>query len=460
MHQLLSTKQTYALEEKILKTNQISIESLMNEAGQAAWHQMVNIYGAIPINMCIFVGPGNNGGDALVLALHAMQAGVLVDIVQVCPVKSACLANLYANHTHLNSAITNEYKDTYDVIVDGIVGLGYKQKNDDLIDNWIKLFNDMRGFKIAIDIPSGIDANSGFAKHFCIVDLTITFFAPKIGHFFSVGKSAQKKLSVALKHYYQPLGYHVVQHASLPPKPAHVHKYECGNVCVIGGSDGMEGAGFLSALAALKVGTGLSKYHYLSSHHMKFDPSIMACNYKEENIPSYIQKQTVCVIGPGLNEYDAQLVLGQLIHKDITLILDAGSFIALPTSYDFNNRCVLTPHVGEAARLLETSNDYILSNPIDSALKLNKLFKTPIVLKSSSTVLIFNGEVSLVINGSSLLATAGSGDVLAGIIAGYIARYGFSKKTLEQAIFKHASLSTFSKHASISLIASDLLKRL
>ena len=460
MYQLLSTKQTYALEEKILNVNQLTIESLMNEAGQAAWLQMVKIYGAIPNNMCVFIGAGNNGGDALLLALHAMQVGVLVDIVQVCPVKSNSVANLYATHAYLNNAITSEFKNAYDVIVDGVVGLGYKHKNDDLIDNWIKLFNEMHGYKVAIDIPTGIDANSGFAKQFCSVDLTITFFAPKIGHFFSVGKSAQKKLSVVLKHYYQPLGYHVVKHVSLPPKPAHFHKYQCGNVCVVGGSDGMEGAGFLSAIAALKVGAGLSKYHYLSSHHISYDPSIIACNYKIENIPSYIQKQTVCVIGPGLNEYDAKLVVDQLIHKDLTLILDAGAFIALPTSYDFNNRCILTPHVGEAAMLLGVSNDYILLNPIDSALQLNKLFQTPIVLKSSSTVLIFNGEVSLVVDGCSLLATAGSGDVLTGIIAGYIARYGFSKQTLEQAVYKHATLCTINKSKSISLIASDLIKRL
>ncbi|MDG2348556.1 MAG: NAD(P)H-hydrate dehydratase [Gammaproteobacteria bacterium] len=458
MYQVLSTEQTYLLEKNILNTYQMSVESLMNEAGQAAWNQMVNIYGAIPNNMCVFVGSGNNGCDALLLAFHAMHAGVLVDVVQVSPVKSTYLTNLYANHSHLNSVLTSEFKDTYDVIVDGVLGLGYIQKNDDIIDNWIKLFNDMHGYKVAIDIPSGIDANSGFSKQFCSVDLTITFFAPKIGHFFSVGKSAQKKLSVALRHYYQPLGYDVIRYVSLPSKPAYVHKYECGNVCVIGGSDGMEGAGFLSALAALRVGAGLSKYHYLSSNHISFDPSLMACNYKKENIPSYIQKHTVCVIGPGLNKYDAKLVLDQLIHKDLTLILDAGAFMVLPTSFDFNNRCVLTPHVGEAAKLLGVSNDYVISNPIDSALKLNKLFQTPIVLKSSSTVLVFNSEVSLVVDGCSLLATAGSGDVLTGIIAGYIARYGFTKQAIEQAVYKHAALCSYKKNKS--LIASDLVKRL
>lgn len=457
MQQILSTKQTYTLEELILKEQQLSIEMLMKEAGQAVWYQLINVYGVMPKNMCVFVGSGNNGGDALVLALLALKAGVSVDVVQVCPTKSKYLNNLYDEHEQLTQSLTDKYMHKkYDVIIDGVFGIGYKLREDDNINNWISAFNAMNGFKVAIDIPSGVDANSGFARQHCSVDLTITFFAPKIGHCFNVGKAAQKKLVVALKHYFKPYGYRVVQQNDLPPKALHAHKYECGNVCVIGGSNGMEGAGFLSALAALRAGTGLSRYQYLSSIHTTYDPSVMVERYKEDNIQTFINRKTVCIVGPGLNAQDAKLVMEQIINKDLTLILDAGSLTALPKSLDFNNKCILTPHVGEAAKLLEVSNDYILTNPIEAALILNKQFRTPIVLKSASTVLAFDGEISLITNGHSSLATAGSGDVLAGVIGAYVARYGLTRHVIEQAIYKHASLSDISS----SMIASDLIKGL
>ena len=162
---LLSTEQTYSLEKDILKKNKLSIEDLMAEAGAAVWHQLLYEYGQIPQSICIFLGSGNNAGDALVLALHAIDAGVKVDIVEVLPPKSKLLKTLLNKHTTLQSCyVVSADVHSYDVVVDGIMGIGFTNKEDTSVTGWIDTFNQMQAFKVAIDIPSGVDCNSGMAK--------------------------------------------------------------------------------------------------------------------------------------------------------------------------------------------------------------------------------------------------------------------------------------------------------
>lgn len=461
MNYLLSKQQTYDLESNILSKNNISIDELMFEAGTALWYQFLKRYGSLPKHVCVFIGSGNNAGDALVFVIHALNAGVSVEIIQVLPPKSKSLIKLIKDYPALTECFVDKpTHKSFDVILDGLFGIGFNQKVDDQITHFFNVFNDLKGYKVAVDIPSGIDTDSGYAQHHCQVDLTITFFSYKIGQFFSVGKSAQTEICVVLKHYYdEDFGDLVVNSKVFLDKSLHMHKYEYGNVAVIGGSTGMEGAGLLSSLAALKSGAGLSKYYYLSDLNINNEPSIISETYNKELIEYLTSKQSVCVIGPGLTKKDAKIVVGDFMNKDVHLIIDAGALHVLPKVYDFNNRCILTPHIGEAAKLLDVSNEYILTNPIEAAITLNKNYHTPIVLKAASTIVVFDGKISYITNGDPSLATAGSGDVLAGMIAGFVARYGFSRKAIEQAIFRHAELgSLWSKSNLSNLIASDLLK--
>ena len=461
MHHLLSRQHTYDLEEKITHSQSITLEQLMIEAGASIWHQSIHHYGAMPKTVCIFLGSGNNAGDALIFALHAIKQGVNVELIQVSPPKSNLLKHVIRNNPKLKQLFLEKPSmNHYDIIIDGMFGIGYKLQQNEKMNHWINIFNQLNGFKIAIDIPSGIDANSGYAYQYCIVDMTITFFAKKIGHLFSFGKSAQRKIIISLKYYFDnQYGYNEISYVKLEDRVAHVHKYQCGNVSVIGGSQGMEGAGLLSALAALRSGVGLSQYYFLGNLTANEEPSLITAKFEADYIKTFIMQNAVCVIGPGLNEVDAKEVISHCINRDLIMVLDAGILSVLPENYDFNNTCVLTPHIGEAAKLLNVTNEYVLANPIEAALNLNEKYRTPIILKGASSVIVYNGMISFITNGDPCLATAGSGDVLAGITAGYIARYGFSKQVIEQAVFKHAQLGNYwARNKKTNLIASDLLK--
>ena len=282
----------------------------------------------------------------------------------------------------------------------------------------------------------------------------------KIGHLFSTGKSAQNKTVVALKHYFNSsFGFQVVGSTSLEKREKHVHKYQCGNIVVIGGSSGMTGAGLLAALAGLRAGVGLARYFYFSDQLINTEPALMTNKYENAEISEMIKQRSVLVIGPGLRQDDANLVMNDYISRDLVMVIDAGALHALPKNYDFNNQCILTPHIGEAAMLLNQSNEYVMSHPIASAMALYKNFNTSIVLKAASTIIVFNGQVSVVTNGDSNLATAGSGDVLAGMLGGYIASYGLKKHIIEHVVFRHADIGKiWSQTNKQHLIASDLLK--
>ena len=463
MEFLLSKAQTYQLEKNILKKNNLDIKTLMNEAGSAVWYQTIRAYGQLPKRIAIFIGSGNNAGDAIIFALHAIDAGVKVDIIEVMPPKSELVKSILKQHPKLKSYYINQPKvNDYDVVIDGMLGIGYVNKSNDIVDQWINQFNQMNAFKVAIDIPSGVDSDSGSAQTHCKVDLTITFFAKKIGHVFSLGKSAQNKVIIALKHYYdQSIGFPVVGLSKLNKRAQHVHKYQCGNVAVIGGSTGMSGAGFLTTLAALRSGVGLARYYYLTDHFINLEPAIMTEQFSKAHLANMVDRHTVLVIGPGLNMNDAQMVMQDCLHKDFVMVLDAGLLHVLPHTFDFNNRCILTPHVGEAAKLLNQSNEYIISHPITSALDLYRQYNTPIILKAASTIIIFNGQVSIVTNGDPSLATAGSGDVLAGMLAGYVARYGLEQHVLEQVVYQHANIGKlWAQRTNANLIASDALKEI
>ena len=162
-----------------------------------------------------------------------------------------------------------------------------------------------------------------------------------------------------------------------------------------------------------------------------------------------------------INKHDSEIVAKEFFQRDLIMILDAGILEALPKSFDLNNQCVLTPHIGEAAKLLNQSVDYVINNPIMAALELYKQYNTPIILKGASTIIVFNGHVSIVINGDPCLATAGSGDVLAGMLAAHIAENGFSKCIIEQVVYKHANIGKlWARHKDSNLIASDILKEI
>lgn len=442
MSYLLTKSSTYELELQVIEKFKIDKITLMLEAGKATWHQFIRYYGSIPKTIAIFLGSGNNAGDGLVFANEALKHGCLVDVIQIEDFKSDLTKSVLKENARLKKHISKTFVNKkYEVVVDAMLGLGFHGSPDKPYELIIQTFNELSGFKLAIDLPSGIDADSGIGQTYCLVDLTVTYFAKKIGHVMAHGKEASNKIIICLKHYLDlKFTLPIVQETSLPDRLAFVHKYQCGEVGVIAGSEGMQGAGWLSAMAALRADAGIVRYYHIIRALTMLDPAIITQSISSDDDLSFLKQNVVYVIGPGLNHTDAKTIMSKSIHKDLQLVIDAGALYALPASYDFNHQCVLTPHIGEAAHLLQKSNEYVLTHPIECALSLYHKYQTYIVLKSSATIFVHEGFVSLIVNGHPSLATAGSGDVLAGMIGGYIARYGISSNTISQAIFNHANI--------------------
>ena len=202
MSYLLTKSSTYELELQVIEKFKIDKITLMLEAGKATWHQFIRHYGSIPKTIAIFLGSGNNAGDGLVFANEALKHGCLVDIIQIEDFKSDLTKSVLKENAFLKKHISKTFVNKkYEVVVDAMLGLGFHGSPDKPYELMIQTFNELSGFKLAIDLPSGIDADSGIGQTYCLVDLTVTYFAKKIGHVMAHGKEASNKIIICLKHY-------------------------------------------------------------------------------------------------------------------------------------------------------------------------------------------------------------------------------------------------------------------
>lgn len=460
MRYLLDSKQVRTLEASICQTKDVTLAQLMQMAGSACWHQLQRAYGGRPLSMVVFLGSGNNAGDGLVCALHAIKAGVNVYLYGVKSIKSPLALQLIEDHhAEFSSCWIDDVSQlTIDVAVDAMLGIGLTGEPGPEILKGIECFNALSAFKVAIDIATGISADSGHGHTYCLVDHTITFFAPKIGHFFGHGRDATKSLTVSLKHLHDGSGYHHIDQVSLPDLPKHSHKYQRGSVAVIAGESSMQGAGIMAAEAALFMGAGIVKLYTLYPLVRNIHPAIMVNEFKAAGIDDCVHRHSVCLVGPGMGAgAKQQNDMAQLLTRDLTLVIDAEGLKNLPHGVKIEQPCVLTPHVGEAAYLLNTTTDYVLNHPIEAALTIQRLYQAAVILKSSATVIVMNEQVALITQGSALLATAGSGDVLAGITASLIAQHGLTSEVLQAAVLLHAhQANAWQTISQRPMVATDL----
>lgn len=460
MTYLLDVKQVCELEAFICQEKNVTLAELMKLAGTAVWHQLKRAYGGTPKSMVFFLGSGHNAGDGLVCAQMAINAGVDVYLYPVKPIKADLTQSLVNDLKMVfkSAWIEDVSQLQVDVAVDAMLGIGFTGELSTEIQEGICRFNQLNAFKVAIDIATGINADSGYGEYYCQVDHTITFFAAKIGHYFAQGRSASKSLIVALRQFHDGSGYHCIDEEKLPKIPAHLHKYQRGLVAVISGEQSMQGAGVMAAEAALYTGAGLVVIHALTPLHRQIHPAIMVHDYTEAGINQCVNHHAVCLVGPGMGEGEKQATIMQyLLSRDLSLVIDAQAIKHLPLNIKLESPCVLTPHIGEAAYLLNTTTHYVLNHPIEAALNIQRRYHAAVILKGSATVIAMNEQVVLMTSGSVALATAGSGDVLAGIVTGLIAQHGLSLDVLQAAVLQHANRAqAWEKISRYPMVATDL----
>lgn len=449
--------------------------TLMQAAGTAA-AQFITAHTKIPGKFCLVVaGKGNNGGDAFVVGqkLHESGGRVVVLLADELPQSAAAKE---AFHLLLATGVEiltydpadekqRQYFFKADLVVDGVFGTGFRGEIPPAITPLFSAINHTPAGVFSLDVPSGIDADSGFVAQGAVkADFTLTFHGQKAGTLFyptkkytghvevlPIGIPGQEGHAGFLTEYEDVF-------AVLTPRRADSHKGDYGHLLSICGREGFIGAAVLSALGASRVGTGLLTAAVpvpaLIPIHTKL-PEAMTITlpagadggYTEKNdekVLSALAKKTACLIGCGLGQNSATTgLIEKLVQTaDIPLVIDADGINNLTKRIDIIKQAktpvILTPHMGEMARLLKMPVGTLRQNRIPILQNFAKEYRAVVVLKDSVSA-IFSPDGYYWVNqtGNAGLAKGGSGDVLAGMIAGLCAQGIDPVKSAVCAVYLH-----------------------
>ena len=418
----------------------ISGETLMENAGRAVVEEITRRWQNK--KTVILCGPGNNGGDGYVIARLLSDLNWPIKILStIDPSKLIGDAKKAASKWNGEVDLIYDIKKypKSELLIDCLYGTGLSRTIETKIKKLIKHYNSSKSKIISVDIPSGIHGDTGQVLGAAIcADLTVTFCVPKRGHFLLPGKTLCGTIIITdigiPKNIINDIDTNVRLNlpknwkAHLPKPKPETHKYSRGHTFVLGGSVYSTGASRLGAEAALRIGSGAvtilaeSKSLDIYAYHTT---SIMLKKVSQlESILSYKKHPKSILIGPGCGvDYHTEEYLKKILKSKTPCVIDADALTLIankPNSFipQLHPNCVLTPHEGEFKRLFDLSSDKITSTQISS-----KMTGSVIVFKGADTVICSpSGRVCIDNNSTPWLSTAGSGDVLAGLISGLLSQ--------------------------------------
>jgi ADP-dependent NAD(P)H-hydrate dehydratase / NAD(P)H-hydrate epimerase len=455
---------------------------LMQLAGLAAAEYARELLGEYGRNVLVLAGPGNNGGDAFEVATHLKRWFYRVELV-------------FAGDEHQLSedalAALRRWREcggnTYaappaalrpDLVVDGLFGIGLTRPLEGGYAELIAGINRLSGPKLALDIASGINADTGAILGTALrATHTITFIALKPGLLTLDGPDHCGAIRVA------DLGLDVAAilqnrgatttaallRQALAPRPRNFHKGRAGSVGVIGGAGGMVGAAVLAGRAALKLGAGKVFLGLLTDHPPYVDytqPELMLRTPRELLETGMI---TAFAAGPGMGTVkSAEQLLREVLDASAPLVLDADALNLIAASKTLQTRlpkrgapCVLTPHPAEAARLLGCATAAVQADRVQAAIELAQRYRAVAVLKGNGSI-IANPDGTWLINtsGNPCMASAGMGDVLTGMIASLLAQGANASSAVGAAVWLHgaaADMLAQDGNGPIGISASEVI---
>jgi ADP-dependent NAD(P)H-hydrate dehydratase / NAD(P)H-hydrate epimerase len=432
-------------------------------------------------SIAVICGGGNNAGDGYVLAGLAREDGKQVTVYHLLdPSKlkgDAVTAYKYLQASNLESSEYNANDLTgFDVIVDAIFGTGLDRDVEGHFSNVINDINNAPVPVMAIDIPSGLNADNGQVMNVAVnADISTTFIGLKKGMFTNQGPEYSGKIKFndldVPTEVYQHLDTYSALRLELPdlntvlsPRKRDSHKGDFGHVLIVGGDEGYLGAARMAAEAAARVGAGLVSIATRSSHAGLLStvrPEIMSHGVETlDELMPLIKRASVIAIGPGLGQSDwAKLLLARVLESALPLVIDADALNLLAEEQQQSDNWVITPHPGEAARLLNTETVKIQSDRFESAKALHDKYQGPVVLKGSGSIVAdTEGELFVCDAGNPGMSSGGMGDVLTGVIAGLIAQGIEINQATKLGVCLHASAADqASLDGERGMLASDLM---
>ena len=471
---LYTAEQVREMESIVIKENDIAGIELMRRAGAAVFSVLKKCY---KFNkLIVFCGSGNNAGDGYVIAKLALKSGYKVIVYSASIPKSLSGDALIAYEEYCDSG--GLYDDQVDkpiltecVIVDALLGTGLNRIVSGQYSEMIELINNSTCPVISVDIPSGLNADTGSAMGSVVkADKTVSFIGLKQGLLTGVaaeycGEILYSPLDVA-DEVFQRVNYAAkrIQQSYLPNRNRCAHKGHNGHVLVVGGDSGYSGATTIAAQAALRIGSGLVSVatrqihsHFINNHQ----PEVM-CHGVEDvtELVALIEKATVIVVGPGLGRSKwAQSIFSTLLSINKPLIIDADGLNLLAKQAIHHNNWILTPHPGEAARLLDCSTADIAEDRFAAVSKLQSKYGGVALLKGAGTLLSNGDEIFVSTTGNPGMASGGMGDLLSGMIAGLVAQKIDLMNAATMAVYLHGKAAELSAKQSgeIGMVATDLL---
>ncbi|NNC22945.1 NAD(P)H-hydrate dehydratase [Salinisphaera sp. USBA-960] len=433
-----------ALDQAFMAETGVTGDALMRWAGESAYRALAerwpNAY-----SMRVFCGGGNNAGDGYVIARLALEAGWCVDVIALKPIDELQGAARRAADAFLVAGgrvqLTLAHAGIHaEVVVDALLGTGVDRPVEGQYADAIGAINQTRSRAVgivAVDLPSGLDAGTGSIHGDAVrADLTATFIGLKLGLMIGDGPATVGQLVFddlgapsAIFDLHPPIASRISAtraQTALAPRVATAHKNDHGRVHCVGGNRGMGGSIRLAAEGALRTGSGLVSVACHPDHASAMSqarPELMAAGVDADGDERDLNTAAdVIVIGPGLaGDTWAERRFASAMASDKPFVLDADGLnwlACVPESSAHRRRgdWILTPHPGEAARLLACSTGDVVRDRRASVLELARRYDAVVVLKGAGTLVADSDTVMINTTGNAGMAVGGMGDVLAGII--------------------------------------------
>jgi NAD(P)H-hydrate epimerase len=506
----LTSDEMRAFDGYAINTLNIPSLLLMENAGKGVVQKMRERFGELSgKRIYILCGKGNNGGDGFVVARHLLIHGSSVVVILNCKpseLKGDPLTNFQILKSLNNkSRKSRESQESWlfsslnklnmlqspDFVVDALFGTGLKGELTGKFKSLVQWANVLPCKRVSIDIPSGVNADNGVAEGVAFnADLTVTMALKKIGLTLNQGRSYCGQLEVVdigvpdnlpLVEKYQTfiIEQKDVQ-TSLPVRPFNAHKHSVGKIFVLAGSVGLTGAAAMVSESAMKSGAGAvvlgtpkSVYPILAKKltEVMTEPldSTGDGSVSESSLP-VIQKHLdwadKFVLGPGLSRNkETQRLIQHLVSTSTKpMLIDADGLNAIAENPSCLKKrkakeVILTPHTGELSRIIKLSADEIEKNRVEVARRVAKEFKLTLVLKGAPSVTATpDGKVFINSSGNPGMATAGSGDVLAGVIAGLWGQAMSAEEAAWCGVYLHGKAGDLAKakFGEKCLLATDI----
>ena len=469
-------------EKKAAEASAMNMMQLMSAAGKAVFKQLQRRFPA-PARIAVCCGEGNNGGDGYIVARLAQEAGYQVQVFALKP--NAELSAPLESDAHRarsawreqggnEKALLDCAPDQFDLVVDALFGVGLNRALEGDPVTWVQHVNASSTPVISVDVPSGLNADNGHVPGAAVrAHLTVSLVALKRG--LLTGKAQNHTGELVLEDLGIGETFKQQNEADwfrvdagglgnwLPARARCTHKGEQGHVLIVGGQPGMSGAVILAMKSALRAGAGkvsVACHPDVQAIVAAAQPEAMVHSIKDEDtLKPLLREASAIALGPGLGQSRwSHDVFSQVMKADALKVIDADGLNLLASYPARSSKLLLTPHPGEAARLLQTTADEVEADRFLAVTQLREKYGAQVLLKGAGSLLVTDRGRCLIDRGSPAMASGGMGDLLTGLISGLLAQRMAPAQALIAGALWHAMAGEEAgKDGERGTLASDLL---